>query len=277
MLMAKLMKEMMEYNRHNLLFAFSNTGKEKEATLEFVERCDQEFGLGVHWVEAKIHPTFGVGTTYTEVDFKTADRTGKPFEAMIAKFGIPNQSFKHCSRELKTRPLSAFAKDYFKDTPFRTALGMRLDEASRAKYGNPLYLYPFLDMNVMVQDVRAFWNSYHFDLALKDYEGNCDLCWKKSVRKKLTLITENPKISDWWVEMEKRYGWLQIPHRQKLTAPCVFHRSNTSTEELIKKAQTEDFKKVTDPFYDEEEACTCSAMEPSSDDEEESIPLVSSK
>lgn len=47
---------------HDLSFVFANTGKENEETLEFVDRCDREFGLGVVWVEAVIQVPINLKT-----------------------------------------------------------------------------------------------------------------------------------------------------------------------------------------------------------------------
>ena len=52
MFLAKYIKENTKYK--NVLFVFLNTGKEKEETLLFVEKCDKEFNLNVIWLEAKI-------------------------------------------------------------------------------------------------------------------------------------------------------------------------------------------------------------------------------
>lgn len=51
--------------------------------------------------------------------------------------------------------------------------------------------------------VRDFWSRMPFDLGLKDYEGNCDLCWKKSLAKRLTIISENPAVVEQWEKWEK--------------------------------------------------------------------------
>jgi hypothetical protein len=41
-----------------------------------------------------------------------------------------------------------------------------------------------------------------FDLGLRDYEGNCDLCMLKSKGAKKRLIRDNPGMGDWWAERE---------------------------------------------------------------------------
>src|SRR5690349_17014058 len=78
------------WSSKNLVFVFANTGKEREETLKFVDRCDRFFGLNLVWVEAKVVHEHGVGTTYTVTNFKDAKRNGEPFEETIRKYGIPN-------------------------------------------------------------------------------------------------------------------------------------------------------------------------------------------
>ena len=58
-------------------------------------------------------------------------------------------------------------------------------------------------MRVFEQDVFRFWSAQPFDLNLKTYEGNCDLCIKKSEKKVLTILAENPGIEEWWEAEEK--------------------------------------------------------------------------
>ena len=66
----------------------------------------------------------------------------------------------------------------------------------------PLCDYTRVDSNF----IRRGWDTQCFDLELKDYEGNCDLCFKKSLRKRLTLIKQNPNIAEWWLDMEEKYS-----------------------------------------------------------------------
>jgi hypothetical protein len=51
--------------------------------------------------------------------------------------------------------------------------------------------------------VRDFWAGQEFDLMLKDYQGNCDLCFLKSENKRKSILIENPNIAHWWSSMEK--------------------------------------------------------------------------
>lgn len=41
-----------------------------------------------------------------------------------------------------------------------------------------------------------------FDLGLRSYEGNCDLCFLKSRAKLEAIIRENPGIERWWSDQE---------------------------------------------------------------------------
>jgi hypothetical protein len=202
--MAKFILEHEKYRKCEKLFVFANTGKEREETLDFVNKCDKEFNLNLTWVEADIPPTKGEGTNYRIVDFKTASRNGEPFEMLNKKFGLPSKYYRHCTRDLKEVPIHKYAKSIFgKD--YLTAIGIRADEQHRIG-SDPKKVYPLAEMGIDEKIVRNFWDRQPFDLELKDYEGNCDLCFLKSTRKRLTLITETPTIADWWNDQELKYG-----------------------------------------------------------------------
>jgi len=202
--MCKLILEHPNYKNFEKLFVFANTGKEREETLCFADKVDKEFNLNLVWVEADITLTKGEGTNYRIVDFESASRNGEPFEALIQKFGLPSKYFRHCTRDLKQVPIHKYAKSILgKD--YLTAIGIRADEQHRLGY-DPKKIYPLAEMGINEKIVRNFWDRQTFDLELKDYEGNCDLCFLKSNRKKLTLIIENPNVVDWWNEMELKYG-----------------------------------------------------------------------
>jgi hypothetical protein len=115
---------------YNFVFIFSNTGLEDEETLIFVDRCDVEFGLNVVWVEAVVNPIHGKGITHRAVSFKTASRNGEPFEAHIAKSGIPNANKPQCSDRLKALAIEHYKKTN-KLTGVRHCIGMRSDELNR--------------------------------------------------------------------------------------------------------------------------------------------------
>lgn len=230
--MAKLLIEHQALSDRQKVVCFANTGKEFEATLDFVNECDVRWNLNVVWLEAVVNPEKGKGTTFKVVNYETAARNGEPFEAVIAKYGIPNKQFPHCTKELKIRPIKKYMYSIgYRD--FVTALGIRSDEKHRLGKGaeaiNPYYPLAGELIDTDEKFIRAWWDRQDFDLELKDYESNCDLCWKKSKRKRLTLIYENENVSDWWNEMEARYGKgdYQFDQREGLTIPDLIENSIT--------------------------------------------------
>lgn len=78
-------------------------------------------------------------------------------------------------------------------------------------------------------------------MNLKPYQGNCDCCFKKSLRKLLTIAKEDPQRFDWWVEMERKYGEY-IPeskkHNLKAIPPFHFFRGNISAAEILEMSKT---------------------------------------
>lgn len=239
--MGKFLNEYDKYKDYEKLFVFANTGKEKEETLKFIDKCSKEWNIPIVWLEASIINEKGKGTTYKIVDFETASRNGEPFVDMLNKYPMPNNFASNCTRELKQRPIDKFVKDLGFNEVI-TAMGIRYDERHRksltAKEQN--IIYPLCD-DIKVDNlfIRNWWSSQCFDLELKDYEGNCDLCFKKSLRKRLTLIKENPNIAKWWLDTENKYSTEKVP-RYDL-------RTNNSVEEIIELSK-QPFKTVEDVY-----------------------------
>jgi hypothetical protein len=199
-----------EYGYENIVFVFANTGLENEQTLEFVERCDKHFKLNVQWVEADVQQGLRKGTGFYRTDFDNASRRGEPFEAIIKKYGIPNQAFPHCTRELKQAPIKVFGKDWFNGEKYHTAIGIRQDEADRmnAKAKEMGFIYPLISSKMIPATkpmINFFWKQMHFRLELKGYQGNCATCWKKADKKLYQIAQENPKAFEFMAEMERKY------------------------------------------------------------------------
>lgn len=211
---------------------FANTGQENEETLEFVDRCDDEFGFNVTWVESVVDPELGKGTTHRVVDFFTADREGHVFESVIQKYGIPNSSFPHCTRELKLKPITSFCRSIgWKSGTYDTAIGIRVDEIDRmsAKKDEYRFLYPLVSEVPMTKpDVNTWWRNQEFRLELKGYEGNCKWCWKKTLRKHYTLAKQSLSVYDFPMEMEDKY-----PSAGRGEGRRVFFRSNRDTRDVL--------------------------------------------
>ncbi len=191
-----------------VVVAFANTGKEREETLRFVHECGSRWGVHVHWLEwVDGKPCFEA------VGFNSASRDGQPLAALIGKKGyLPNAVTRFCTQEAKVRVIRDFCRSLGWDH-WRNVVGLRFDEGHRViralaanDAGKERWrtIMPLADAKVSVRDVRAFWDAQPFDLQLKSYEGNCDLCFLKSRAKLDALIRENPGMAEWWIEQESR-------------------------------------------------------------------------
>ena len=264
--MGQFLNSYEKYKEYDKVFLFANTGKEKEETLKFIDQCDKQWNLNVVWLEAKINKEKGKGTDYKIVNFKTASRNGEPFEDMLKVYPMPNPFVSNCTRELKQTPMNKYIKSLGYDEVI-TAIGIRYDERHRKsiKAKEQGFVYPLCDdIKVDNKFIRNWWDKQCFDLQLKDYEGNCDLCFKKSLRKRLTIIKEKPESAKWWSDMEQNYGNDQYPRFDLRTNKTV-----CEIVELSKKPfrtiedKHESSKKQTSLFdnldMDMETDCFCKA------------------
>lgn len=192
---------------------FCNTGKEEEATLQFVDRCSQEWDVPITWLEYRDPAMF------EQVTFATASRKGEPFEAVIRQRGgyLPNRVARYCSSEMKTRTMHRYLKSLGWEE-WDTFIGIRADEPRRvAKFrANPHPEYkgeevhmPLAIKQVGSHDIADFWKASAFDLELpningKTMHGNCDLCYLKPASQILSLIQEKPERAIWWAKVEQQ-------------------------------------------------------------------------
>lgn len=234
---------------YNMVVVFANTGEEREETLEFVNKCDKILEFSTVWVESKVHHNERKGSTHRVVDFKTASRNGEPFEEVIKKYGIPNQKFPHCTRELKTNPITSFVKNDLGWDNFYTAIGIRVDEIDRIHpdFEEKKYLYPLAqNFRSTRQHVNKYWSQMPFRLELKSWEGNCKVCWKKSFRKLYTIAKDNPKMYKNFKKWEDKYEDYETGTRNKRNPPYRFFRGNKSVNEIIEESSSGMFHKPID-------------------------------
>jgi 3'-phosphoadenosine 5'-phosphosulfate sulfotransferase (PAPS reductase)/FAD synthetase len=272
--MAYLIKKRFSHKYH-IVFVFANTSREKEETLVFLNECDKRWNLGVVWVEAVVHHGSRKASTHRVVTFETAARHGEVFEEVIKKYGIPNKKFLHCTRELKTNP----SNSYCRSIGFRGALkaiGYRKDEPKRVnliKAAENGQWYPLFEWGIKKPDVAVFWKAQPFDLQLEDFDGNCELCHKKSKRKQLTQLKRNPSSADWVMDMENKYSYVKPKKKQHEPGPVRFFRSSESIYELVAQSK-EPFEEAVDQSMitngaefdyemdDEDEGCGGNSCEP---------------
>jgi hypothetical protein len=236
--MTKMLLEKYRDTDTEISVTFANTGCEHEATLEFVKACDEHFGFGTVWIEAVITHEKGVGPRSKVVDFETASRKGEPFEEYIKKSGMPGPTHPHCTARLKEdvmydyrRKLGWHHKSYW------TAIGIRADECDRvsAKAKEKQFYYPLVEWGITKDMVASECKKWPFDLMIKgDHYGNCTWCWKKSMRKLMTLAVEEPSIFDFPAMMEKKYTRTKQAEGQP---DRKFFRGNMTVADIFKKSK----------------------------------------
>jgi len=275
-LMAYIIMTHPAFKSYKKVCVFANTGKELEQTLEFVKKCDEAFDLNCVWIESEVFHGKRKASGHKIVDFEKACRTGKPFEEVIKKYGIPNQAFPHCTRELKLNPIKSYMRSLGYDR-WTNAIGLRFDEQRRISTEKQqrdqkrpnFYLLSHLGVTAPI--VQRFWSMMGFDLGLKSYQGNCDLCWKKSLKKKLRILKENPEIGTWYIDMEEKYGQedeMFISGSHVDLIELTFHRNGQSTKEMLEISKG-DIETFEDPYDGNEIGCACNVGEQVEPEEEE--------
>ena len=230
-----------------VVVCFMNTGCEHEETLRFVDRCDQHFGWNVVWLEAVVHHGERKGSTHRVVNFETASREGEPFEEYVKKYGLPNRVDPSCTRELKENAFRSFVGGFQSVT---TAIGIRADEADRisAKAAERRVIYPMITWGMTKRAVGTAMRGWPFDLGIPgDHYGNCVWCWKKSLRKHLTLMKESPEVFDFPAKLERLYGD-KTPDYAKADEDGItrMFRGHRTTEDLRRLAEETDFEPYRD-------------------------------
>ena len=246
---AYMLYKVLEAHNGNLpdyvVVAFSNTGKEMPQTLDFVDRCSKEWGVDIVWLEFIKEKKAGV-----VVDYDTASRNGEPFYNLISqKKFIPNDRIRACTEQLKVVPINKYMESLGYEE-FLTVVGIRADEQRRVakQRAKENYAIPLADAGVTLKEIDSFWSNHDFQLALPMSQNgesplsNCDLCFFKSVSRKLSIIREQPNLADWWIEQEERIG-------------NVFRRQHPSYKEL--KLIASDQGNLFEFDNDESMSCFC--------------------
>jgi len=206
--------------RPDVHVVFTNTGKERPETLDFIQDCSNAWDVPVRWLEWR-----EADPGYAEVSYATAARNGEPFEQLITlkslrraergKAGglLPNPVMRYCTQDLKIEVKKRFVRDVLGFSDWTNALGIRYDEPRRwrilgqdERNPNEFKVGPLKEARIDEPAVMAFWAKQHFDLQLGQYEGNCDLCFLKHPRKRERILRDRPDLGEWWIEQERRTG-----------------------------------------------------------------------
>jgi 3'-phosphoadenosine 5'-phosphosulfate sulfotransferase (PAPS reductase)/FAD synthetase len=205
---------------------FANTGREMPETLDFVRDCGEHWGVDIVWLELGVAKAIQVKEGQRKkyeyqtkvVSYETASRNGEPFMALVkARSYLPNPVARFCTADLKVRRINKYLKSLGWDE-WDTAVGIRADEARRAAKifaggsdSGEEKILPLYHDKCTKETIFEFWQNQGFDLKLPNNNGttdwgNCDLCFLKGSKKKLSIIEQRPDLADWWIEAEKEIG-----------------------------------------------------------------------
>ena len=160
---------------------FANTGKEEEATLQFVKDCSDKWNVPITWLEYVWDEE--PSKRFKVVDFKTASRNGEPFfELLRHSPNLPNPVARTCTAKLKIRVIDKYVKSLGRENNENTDwMGIRADEPRRASKVDISRVPLFVD-GITKYDISKFWSEQNFDLGLPNMNCttmhvNCDLCF----------------------------------------------------------------------------------------------------
>lgn len=245
-------------DKYDITVCFANTGQENDATLDFVNNCDKHFGFNTVWLEAVVNEG-RISCGHKIVDYQTASRKGEPFEDVVKKYGIPNNGYPHCTRELKENPIHSYIKSIgWERGEYYTAIGIRSDEPRRIKRNKTIQnkVYPLVDWFPADKiDVMDFWSEQEFDLQLHDYQGNCKWCYKKSNKKLFMIMDDDISAFDFPLMIEKKYAHIG---KNKINGeyspePRTIYRKYMTTQKMIDLFNETNFKQLSFAFDDEED------------------------
>lgn len=217
--------------REKFITIFCNTGREMPQTLDFVNEVEESWEVPIVWLEYDRKPAAEIppgiyptsrrnknlagaaarGETahwFRKVDYYTASRKGRPFDTLLQWMSVlPNVVSRGCSMQLKIRTAMRylFAQGLKEYSSF---IGIRKDEALRSvqilancdTFEHPKF--PLIEEGITEKEVLNFWAKNDFDLQLRSYEGNCDLCFLKSKYKRVVMARRNPEALKWWLNWE---------------------------------------------------------------------------
>lgn len=212
----------------DVVVAFANTGREMPETLDFVQRCSEEWSVPIVWLEYTRRDN-RVG--FDVVNHNSASRNGEPFrKALEGPKILPNVHRRFCTQELKVLTI----KRYLTSIGWKhwtQCIGIRADEARRIRVSKEKRWdnwYPLFDDAATKRDVMAFWKQQPFDLGLwgangSTPKGNCDGCFLKSEATLAMMWREHPERMQWWSDIEQ---WKS----DQIGKKAHFHESRTYKE-----------------------------------------------
>jgi 3'-phosphoadenosine 5'-phosphosulfate sulfotransferase (PAPS reductase)/FAD synthetase len=256
---AVMTKMLWDYHKdtHDIRITFANTGCEHPATLDFVHECETHFNWPVVWLETVVNPERGQGVKHKIVNYETASRNGEPFEEVVKKYGIFNMTSPACTARLKTDVMESYVKSQGfirgKKRNYFTAIGIRADEMDRvsARREELGFIYPLVDWEMTKRDIALEIKKWSFDLQIpNDAYGNCVWCWKKTMRKHLTLAKQDPSIFDFPKRMEEEYSHVNGHTKAAHEGRRYWFRKHLTVDDIIATSRDTEFTEYVDDPYE---------------------------
>lgn len=203
------------------LLTFQNTGVEHPGTYDFLHELEKALGQPIVWLEY-VKPKQKGGRPSTSsfriVDYKTADRSGGPFEAMmetLAEFratkGLgpisPWPRSRLCTAYMKLRVQTQWLASLGLEGKVPRFAGLRADEPERVArlQKQPGAFAPLASAGITKNDVLAFWKMQSFDLGIREEQGNCTGCFLKDQSDLARVMTEPTSLLPFWEGLEVKY------------------------------------------------------------------------
>lgn len=178
-----------------------------------------------------------------------------PYEEMVSVLGIPSTNAPFCSDQLKRKAIESYLKS-IGWKKYYTAIGMRYDEPKRLKKNadKKKLIYILVDYTVMAKyDILAWWANYKFNLTVEEGFGNCDNCWKKSLKQLINNYKKRPYSFDWWQHITDTYGHMN-PRESDLKPPFNFFRGNLSPKDIKQLAESK--QEINETINESELGCS---------------------
>jgi len=252
-MLAKVLEAHENVLPEHIKVVFCNTGLEHPKTLDFVQKCSEEWKIDIVWLEYVGRKT---DPRYKVTNHKDASRNGEPFGILIdERQYLPNPVARFCTVELKIRLLDRYMKDVYGKLfhKHNQLIGLRYDEPRRVANikkntrRNPA-LTPMFDARHTLPDVMSFWGKQSFDLDIPQHQGNCQGCFLKS-RYRLDLVAkETPEALDWWIEQEKKMIGSAVARQH------TFRKDRPSYENVMKQSR---MQLPMFPDFDDTVSCHC--------------------
>ena len=252
-------------------FIFMDTGAEHPKTYEFIQRCDDWFGLGLVCLRGDFDQPLGEAHGYTVVPVEDIRADNAPFAQMMKKYGTPTVHGAWCTSRMKEEVHDKYCNDVYGKGQYATWIGIRADEPRRLKRmgRDPELRFLAEISDAGKEDILAWWKTQPFDLEIPEHLGNCVFCIKKSVAKLAKATNEEPEL------MEKFSACIREANdRPDLARPypkeIMFRGQNTleSLKALGETASAEYLARMTTGSHACEESCEIVDLEVEEDSNE---------